>query len=199
MGSGLGRITSAMIKSLGAKTLIYPAPVLVVGTYDKAGKPNVMTASWGGICCSQPPCVAVSLRKVTYSHASILAREAFTISIPSEKYVKEVDYFGLVSGRNADKFAATKLTPVKSKLVDAPYVKEFALVLECKLVHVAELGLHTQFVGEVIDAKADESIIGDDGAIDVKRLKPLVFTPDTQDYYGIGSYKGKVFSAGKGI
>jgi flavin reductase (DIM6/NTAB) family NADH-FMN oxidoreductase RutF len=188
-----------MIKSLGAKTLIYPAPVLVVGTYNKAGKPNVMTAAWGGICCSQPPCVAVSLRKVTQSHANILEREAFTISIPSEKYVKEADYFGLVSGSNTDKFAATKLTPVKSKLVDAPYVKEFPLVLECKLVHVAELGLHTQFVGEVIDAKADESIIGDCGAIDIKRLQPLVFAPDTQDYYGIGSFKGKVFSAGKGI
>jgi flavin reductase (DIM6/NTAB) family NADH-FMN oxidoreductase RutF len=188
-----------MTKSLGAKTLIYPAPVLVVGTYDKADKPNVMTASWGGICCSQPPCVAVSLRKVTYSYGNIMERQAFTISIPSEKHVKEVDYFGLVSGRNTDKFAATRLTPVKSQLVDAPYVKQFPLVLECKLVHVAELGLHTQFVGEVIDAKADESVIGDDGAIDVKRLRPLVFTPDTQDYYGIGSHKGKVFSAGKGI
>ena len=171
-----------MMKSLGAKTLIYPVPVLVVGTYDKAGKPNVMTASWGGICCSQPPCVAVSLRKVTHSHGNILEREAFTISIPSEKHVKAVDYFGLVSGKTTEKFAATKLTPVKSKLVDAPYVKEFALVLECKLVHVAELGLHTQFVGEVIDAKADESIIGNCGAIDIKKLKPLVFTPDTQDY-----------------
>jgi flavin reductase (DIM6/NTAB) family NADH-FMN oxidoreductase RutF len=188
-----------MMKSLGAKTLIYPAPVLVVGTYDKAGKPNVMTASWGGICCSQPPCVAVSLRKVTHSHGNIVGRGAFTISIPCEKYIKEADYFGLVTGRTTDKFAATKLTPVKSKLVDAPYVKEFPLVLECKLVHVADLGLHTQFVGEVIDAKADDSIIGDDGAIDIRKLKPLIFTPDTQDYYGIGTYKGKVFSAGKGI
>jgi flavin reductase (DIM6/NTAB) family NADH-FMN oxidoreductase RutF len=188
-----------MNKSLGAKTLIYPAPVLVVGTYDKAGKPNVMTASWGGICCSQPPCVAVSLRKATYSYASILERKAFTISIPSEKHVKEADYFGLVSGRSIDKFAATKLTAVRSKLVDAPYVKEFPLVLECKLVHVVELGLHTQFVGEVIDAKIDEDIVGDGGAIDVKKLKPLVFMPDTQDYYGIGNYIGKVFSAGKGI
>jgi len=199
MGLAFGRIVRAMIKSLGPKTLIYPAPVLVVGTYDKAGKPNVMTASWGGICCSQPPCVAVSLRKATSSHGNIMDRGAFTVSIPSEKYVKEVDYFGLVSGRSMDKFAATKLTPVKSKLVDAPYVKEFPLVMECKLVHVAELGLHTQFVGEVIDAKADESIIGDSGAIDIKKLKPLVFAPDTQDYYGIGSFKGKVFSAGKGI
>jgi flavin reductase (DIM6/NTAB) family NADH-FMN oxidoreductase RutF len=188
-----------MNKSLGAKTLIYPAPVLVVGTYDKAGKPNVMTASWGGICCSQPPCVAVSLRKATYSYASILERKAFTISIPSEKHVKEADYFGLVSGRSIDKFAATKLTAVRSKLVDAPYVKEFPLVLECKLVHVVELGLHTQFVGEVMDAKIDEDIVGDGGAIDVKKLKPLVFMPDTQDYYGIGNYVGKVFSAGKGI
>ncbi len=171
-----------MMKSLGAKTVIYPAPVLVVGTYDKAGKPNVMTASWGGICCSQPPCVAVSLRKATYSYGNILERKAFTLSIPSEKHVKEADYFGLVSGRNMDKLAAAKLTPVKSKLV-----------------HVADLGLHTQFVGEVIDAKADESIIGDGGAIDIRRLLPLIFTPDTQDYYGIGAYKGKVFSAGKGI
>src|ERR1039457_6367987 len=104
-----------MKKSLGAKTLIYPTPVFVVGTYDNAGKPNVMTASWGGICCSQPPCVAVSLRRATSSHGNIVERGAFTISIPSEKYVKEVDYFGLVSGQSMDKFAATKLTAVKSK------------------------------------------------------------------------------------
>ena len=188
-----------MMKSLGAKTLIYPAPVLVVGTYDQAGRPNVMTASWGGICCSQPPCVAVSLRKATYTHANILAREAFTISIPSEKHVKEVDYFGLVTGRNTEKLAGAKLSAVKSTLVDAPYVKQFPLVMECKLVHVAELGLHTQFVGEVIDAKANESIIGNDGAIDIKKLKPLLFTPDTQDYYGVGKYVDKVFSAGKDV
>jgi flavin reductase (DIM6/NTAB) family NADH-FMN oxidoreductase RutF len=66
-------------------------------------------------------------------------------------------------------------------------------------VQVSELGLHTQFVGEVIDAKADESIIGDGGAIDIKKLKPLLFTPDTQDYYGVGKYVAKVFTAGKGI
>ena len=78
-------------------------------------------------------------------------------------------------------------------------MKEFPLVMECKLLQVVELGLHTQFIGEVMDAKVDESIIGNCGAIDIKRLNPLVFTTDTQDYYGIGSFKGKVFSAGKAI
>ncbi|HTL59622.1 MAG TPA: flavin reductase family protein [Candidatus Limnocylindrales bacterium] len=142
-----------MKESLGAKTLIYPAPVLVVGTYDRTGKPNVMTASWGGICCSQPPCVAVSLRQATYTYGNILERKAFTISIPSEQHVKEVDYFGLFSGRDVDKFAASKFTAVRSTLVDAPYVQEFALVVECKLAQVIALGLHTQFVGEVVDVR----------------------------------------------
>lgn len=197
--AGRGRMAGMTNKSLGAKTLIYPAPVLVVGTYDKAGKPNVMTASWGGICSSQPPCVAVSLRKATYTYANLLEHQAFTLSIPSEKHVKEADYFGLMTGRNTNKFAAAKLTPVRSALVDAPYVKEFPLVLECKLLHVVELGLHTQFVGEVIDAKAHASIIGTGGAVDIRKLKPLIFTPDTQDYFGVGKFVAKVFSAGKDI
>jgi flavin reductase (DIM6/NTAB) family NADH-FMN oxidoreductase RutF len=188
-----------MKKSLGAKTLVYPAPVLVVGSYDKDGKPDVMTVSWGGVCCSQPPCVAVSLRKATLSYDNIIAQKAFTLSIPSEKHVKEADYFGLVSGRQLDKFAATKLTPVKSKLVAAPYVKEFPLVLECKVVDVAEIGMHTQIIGEVLDVKADEEVIGNGGAIDILKLKPLVFTPDTQEYYAIGKFVAKVFSAGKGV
>jgi len=188
-----------MKRSLGAKTLVYPAPVLVVGTYDQAGNPNVMTASWAGIASSQPPCVAVSIRQVTSSYANIMRRKAFTLAIASEPYVKQVDYFGLVSGRTANKFAAAKLTPVKSKLVDAPYVKELPLVLECKLVHVTDLGLHTQFIGEVLDVKADDEIIGSGGAVDIRRLRPLIFTPDTQEYFGVGGFVGKVFSAGKDI
>jgi len=186
-----------MKKSLGAKTLVYPTPVLVVGTYDQTGKPNVMTASWGGVCCSQPPCVAVSLRKATYSHGNIIARKAFTLSIPSEDYVKHADYFGLVSGRDADKFSRARLTPVKSEFVDAPYVKEFPLVLECKLAHTFELGVHTQFVGEIVDVKVDEAVLGKDGLPDIKKLKPLTFAPGAQAYYGIGGFIGQAFFVGE--
>jgi flavin reductase (DIM6/NTAB) family NADH-FMN oxidoreductase RutF len=188
-----------MKKSLGAKTLVYPTPVFVVGTYDPQGKPNVMTASWGGICCSRPPCVAVSLRKATYTYGNLIARKAFTISIPSEAHVQAVDHFGLVSGRDGDKFAAAKLTPVRSDLVDAPYVKEFPMVVECKLVHTIELGLHTQFVGEVVDVKVEEAALTRDGTADIKQVRPLVFTPDTQAYYGIGTFIAKAFSVGEGI
>jgi flavin reductase (DIM6/NTAB) family NADH-FMN oxidoreductase RutF len=186
-----------MKKPLGAKTILYPTPVLVVGTYDAQGTPNVMTAAWGGICCSDPPCVAVSLRKATYSYQCIVDRKAFTISVPSERYAKEADYFGIASGRAVDKFAATGLTPVHSDLVDAPYVQEFPLVLECRLLHTFELGLHTQFVGEILDVKADQTVFGEGGSLDIEKLKPIIFAPAIQAYYSLGQRLGKAFSIGK--
>ncbi|HEY3307353.1 MAG TPA: flavin reductase family protein [Desulfuromonadaceae bacterium] len=186
-----------MKKSLGAKTLLFPTPVLMVGTYDQAGKPNLMNAAWGGICCSQPPCVAVSLRKATYSHAAIVERKAFTVGIACEARMVEADYLGIASGRDVDKFAAARLTPVKSELVDAPYAAEFPVVLECRLLHIVEIGLHTQFIGEIIDVKADQSVLGDDGLPDITKIKPLIYDTGHKGYHGVGPVLGQAFSIGK--
>ena len=186
-----------MKKSLGAKTLLFPTPVLLVGTYDHEGKPNLMNAAWGGVCSSQPPGVAVSIRKERHTYAAIMERKAFTIGIPSEAQMKEADYVGIVSGRTIDKFAATGLTPVRSDLVDAPYAAEFPIVLECRLLNTLEIGIHTQFVGEIIDVKADTAILGTDGLPDILKIKPLVFDTSHQGYHGIGPLLGQAFSVGK--
>ncbi|MBN1688383.1 MAG: flavin reductase family protein [Candidatus Omnitrophica bacterium] len=187
-----------MKKSLGAKPVVYPTPVFVVGTYDKAGKPNVMTASWAGIACSEPPCVCLSLRKATSTYHNLMQRKAFTVSLPSEKYVKEADYFGMASGKNVDKFKASGLTPVKSTLVDAPYVEEFPFVLECKLIHHHEIGLHTIFIGMIIDVKAEENIISGNRSFS-DLLKPIAFDPEHYVYYGLGKILGKAFSIGEAV
>ena len=186
-----------MKKSLGAKTLAQPTPVWVVGSYDSQGKPNMMTIAWGGICCSQPPCVTISLRKATYTYGCIKERKAYTINIPSAAMVKEVDYVGTTSGKNIDKFAMAKLTPVRSELVDAPYIKEFPMVIECRVLHTLEIGLHTQFIGEIVDIKAEESVLGEHGMADILKVKPLVFDTGQGAYYGIGERIGKAFSIGK--
>jgi len=188
-----------MKRSLGAKTIVYPTPVFVVGTYDKGGRPNIMTAAWGGICCSKPPCVAVSLRKATYTYGNILEQQAFTISIPSQDHAKLADYCGLVSGKSHDKFADTGLTPVKSDLVNAPYIKEFPLILECKVLDTFEIGLHTQFIGEIMDVKADEDVLGEKELPEIEKVKPILFAPENLDYYGVGQYLGKAFSIGKQV
>jgi flavin reductase (DIM6/NTAB) family NADH-FMN oxidoreductase RutF len=194
------RSEGVMLKtSIGAKTLVYPTPVLVVGSYDAEGNPNVMTAAWGGVACSKPPCVTVSLRAATASHGNIMSRKAFTISLPDEAHVAEADYFGIVTGRDHDKFAETGLTAVRSELVDAPYVGEFPLVLECKVVAVHELGLHTQFIGEVIDAKVDDSVLQEDGHIDLAKLRPMLWAMDPGAYFAVGEFVGKAWSVGKTI
>ena len=187
------------MKSIGPKTLVYPAPVFVVGTYDARGKPNAMTAAWGGICCSSPPCVAVSLRKAAYTYSNILSKKAFTINIPSENHVREVDYFGLVSGKNEDKFEKTRLTPVRSDKVDAPYIKEFALALECRLFDVISIGLHTQFIGEIVDVKASEMMMAGERFLGIEKVRPIIFAPESGDYYALGEFLAKAYNVGKKV
>ncbi len=188
-----------MKKSRGAKTIVYPTPVFIVGTYATDGKPNAMAVAWGGICCSRPPCVSISVRKATYTYGNLMQRRAFTVNIPGEKHVKYADYFGLVSGRNVDKFAITGLTPVKSDLVDAPYIDEFPLNLACKVLEVHEIGLHTLFVGEIMDVLADESVYKADEKLDIRKVMPVIWAPDDGGYYGIGQYLGESFNIGNEI
>jgi len=188
-----------MKKSLGANTLIFPTPVWCVGSYDEEGKPNVMTIAWGGICCSKPPCLTVSLRKATYTYKNIIDREAYTVSVPSADFAAEADYFGIASGRNVNKFEKTSLTPTRSDLVDAPYVEEFPMILECKLLHHFEIGTHTQFVGEIMDIKVDQSAITEDGKPDILKVNPLVYATKAQKYHQVGDFVAKAFDIGMTI
>jgi len=186
-----------MKKSLGAKTLLFPTPVLIIGSYDGKGIANAMNAAWGGIACSEPPCVTVSVRDHRKTYENIMAQKAFTVNIPSEKYLKEADHFGIVSGKTENKFKATGLTPVKSDLVNAPYIKEFPLVLECSLKTTYKLGTHTQFIGEIKDVKAEESALNSKGFPDPEKMKAFMFDPSTSAYYATGKFLAQAFTAGK--
>ncbi len=186
-----------MKKSLGPKTLLYPAPVWIIGSYDKNNKPDAMAAAWAGICCSDPACVSVAIRPARQTYANITKKKAFTVNVPSEKYVKQADYFGIASGKTADKFKLTGLTPVKSELVDAPYVKEFPLVAECRLIKILELGAHSLFIGEILDVKADQEILAENGLPDVNKLNTFLFSPCDKNYYKTGSYLAQGYSVGK--
>lgn len=188
-----------MKKSIGAKTFLPVVPVLVVGSYDKKEKPNLMTCAWGGICCSVPPCINISLRKATYSHGNILLNKAFTVNILFTDMVKEADYYGLVSGREYDKFVETGITAVKSDIVNAPYGLEFPIVLECKLINSVEIGGHTEFIGEIMDIKVEDYLLDNEGKLQSEKLDPLYYIPELREYYCRGNQVGKGFEIGKNI
>lgn len=181
-------------RSLGANPLLYPEPVLLVGTYDDDGKPNLMTAAWGGICNSNPVSLMVALRPATYSHDHIIARKAFTVGIATERLVREADFIGMASGRDRDKFADAGLTPVRAEKVDAPYAAECPVVLECSLAMHQSLGLHTIMIGAIQDVKVDEECLDAGGkAPDMGRIAPLVFDSGSRSYYGVGAFVAKAF------
>lgn len=180
-----------MKKSIGPKAIIFPTPTLIVGSYDKDDRPNAAAVAWGGICCSSPPCVNISLRKATYSYGSIMHHGAFTVNVPSEDFLRESDYFGVASGRDHDKLKETGLTAVRSELVHAPFIDEFPISLECRLIHSHELGLHTIFIGEVLDAKVAPDCFNDREVPDPEKVRPLSYAPGNNKYYGLGEFLAK--------
>lgn len=186
-----------MKKSFGAQTLLAPTPVMVIGSYDAEGRPNVMNAAWGGICSSDPPSLAVSIRPGRYTFENIQHTGAFTVNVPSADQVRYADYAGLVSGRTVDKFKETGLTAVPSACVNAPIIQEFPLVIECIVLYTFELGVHVQIVGQIMDVKAEESVLDEAGNVSVAKLAPLCFSPLDGTYYRLGEAAGKAFTVGK--
>lgn len=178
-------------------TILHPHPVLLVGTYGPDGKPNLMNAAWGGICCGEPPCVAVSLREATLTFHNLLHSRAFTVGIPSRRHVEVADYVGMVSGRDHDKFRRTGLTPVRSELVNAPLVAELPYSLECRLLQHHKLGLHTIFIGEIVGIQADESVLSPGGFPDIEKVQAILWGGfGNNSYYAVGENLGKAFSIG---
>jgi flavin reductase (DIM6/NTAB) family NADH-FMN oxidoreductase RutF len=183
-------------KNIGPKLGIYPTPVVVVGSYDKNDKPNLVTLAWAGICCSEPPSVQVSIRKSRHTHPAIVERKAFSVNVPSAKYVLETDYVGIVSGKDSHKFEVAKLTPVRGELVDAPMVLEFPISMECKLTHTLELGSHDLFVGEIVACWVAEEVLLDSGKLDLKKIDPIAFAPGGE-YFRVGEFLSTSHGAGK--
>lgn len=196
-----------MKKEQTIKYLSYPQAIFVVCSYDKHKKPNLMTVTLGGMCNHNPPLFFISLRSACYSHQNIIERQAFTVNVPSSEYLKEVDFAGLVSGRTKDKFAASNLTPVASKRVDAPYIDEFPTHAECKLHKTLDLGSHTMFIGEIASVKGEESVftnlsLYESNAKDVPdmiRAKGIVYaaTGDYRYYCSLGKPLEKSYTIGR--
>lgn len=175
-----------MKKDLGAKLMVFPVPVYLVATYDSEGKPNVMTVGWCGVCSSSPPCIAISVRRARHTYQALEQRKAFTANLPSEEFAKYASYFGKASGKTENKFEVSGLTPVKSDFVDAPYIKEMPINLECKIVNSIEIGSHVQFIGEIVNAKINDTL-REDGAPIIEQMKPIVYgVGNDHRYYGLG-------------
>ena len=172
-----------MKKDFGVKTWLLPMPVLMVGSYDEAGVPNVMTAAWGGTGSDDLLTVCIDSGHKTW--ANIEKRKAFTVSVGTESQVKACDALGCVSGNEIpDKVAKAGWHAGKSAHVDAPVVRKLPLVFECELVSTDPDACLV--VGRVVNVAADESVLTD-GKPDPDKIAPIAYDPIRHLYRAIGA------------
>ena len=171
-----------------AGTMLAPVPPALIscGTTEK---PNVMTAAWTGIICTEPTLVYVSIRPSRYSNELIRQTGEFAINIPTTKLAKAVDLCGVKSGRNVDKFKLAGITAAKCAKISAPQVAEAPISLECKVKEITSFGTHDMFLAEVVAVDVDEAYINGKQALDLQKAGLLAYAHGF--YYGLGRKIGK--------
>ena len=182
-----------MRKNFGVKTWIFPQPVLMLGTYDENGTPNLMNAAWGGIYDYDKVEVNLADHKTT---KNLLVNKAFTLSMATKKTVKESDYFGIVSGNDVpNKVEKAGFHHFKSEFVNAPLFEEYPLTIECEMINLGEDG---RLVGKILNVSVDESILTN-GKPDPKKLEAISFDPANNNYLLVSEIIGHAFKDGKEI
>lgn len=181
-----------MRKNFGAKPYLFPQPVMIIATYDENGSANAMNAAWGGIVGMNEIIVDLGSHKTT---DNILKTKAFTVSVADVEDLTACDYVGVVSGNNEpDKMKKAGFTTVKSEFVNAPVINELPLTLECELVKVVD---GSKYLGEIKNVSIDESVLGDDGELDLDKFSPITYDTVHHGYYRLGEKVGNAFSDGK--
>ena len=182
-----------MNKNFGRKPLIFPQPVLIIGTYNDDGTPNLMNAAWGSVGDDHQVFICIARDHKTTEN--ILKKKVFTVSIATEDTLAACDYVGIVSGNDVpDKVEKCGLHTHKAEMIDAPAVDELPVCIECKLDSYEVV--HCHLFGNIVNVTADESVLTD-GKVDPAKLKPIMYDIENHLYWGFGKPVGKAFSDGK--
>jgi len=185
-----------MRKNFGAKAMCYPMPVFIIGTYNEDGMPNAMNAAWGGI--SEETEITICVDSGHKTAKNLLARKAFTVSMATVETLVACDYVGIVSGnKEPDKFAKAGFHATKSQFVDAPLIDELPMALECEVISYDTETC--RLVGHIVNVCADESILGENGKVDVQKLQPITYDPMNHHYLVLGRKVGQAFHDGAAL
>ena len=180
-----------MRKDFGAKSYLFPQPVLIIGTYNEDGSANAMNAAWGGIVGADEIIIDLSSHKTT---DNILLNKAFTVSVGDVEHLTACDYVGLVSAKNEPrKMEKAGFTTTKSAFVNAPIINELPRTMESEFVKVITA---SKYIGVIKNVSADERILGEDGAIDPAKLQAISFDPVHHAYLKVSEKVGNAFQDG---
>ncbi len=169
--------------------MLYPIPAVMVSCQKEGEKPNIITVAWAGNVCSSPAMLSISVRKERHSYAAIKETGEFVVNLVDRKLVRAADWCGVRSGRDYDKFAEMKLTPLESQKIAAPGIAESPVNIECRVKEVLELGSHDMFVAEVLCVTVDDKYMDDKGRFDLGAADLIAYNHG--EYFNLGEKLGK--------
>lgn len=170
-------------------TLIYPLPAAMISCGSTPEEYNIITLSWLGTICTNPPMCYISVRPERHSYEIIKRYMEFVINITTEDLAFATDWCGVRSGKDFSKFDEMKLTPGKASIVHVPIIEESPLNIECRVREILSLGSHDMFIADVVNVKADEKYIDPEtGKFSLESAKPIAYSHG--QYYGLGEKIG---------
>jgi flavin reductase (DIM6/NTAB) family NADH-FMN oxidoreductase RutF len=174
-----------MKKRFNPGTMLNPLPTVMVSCGTMDGVRNIVTIAWTGIVNSEPPMTYVSVRKSRYSHELIKQTREFVINLPSEEMCFAMDYCGVKSGREVDKFHTQHLTPVPGDHVSCPMIWESPVNIECAVKEIHEYPSHDMFVAEIVGVHVDDAFLDAKGKLDFGKMGLITYNHGF--YYGLQS------------
>lgn len=184
------------MKSFGQKPWMLPQPVLVIGTYDKDGKPNAMNAAWAGQWDAKEIIISMGTHATTDNLNNC---PDFTVAFATQETMVAADFVGIVSAKNdPDKMEKAGWTTVKSENVNAPVFTDFPMTMECRIkekIGESESGYY--IVAEIVNILVDETYLAEDGKPDVEKMQLITFDPVHHGYIALGKRVGNAFADGK--
>ena len=179
------KITSNRKVIWPGSTQLAPVPPVLVACGGSAGhKANLITVAWAGIVCSKPPMLSISVRPERFSYPIIREYGEFSVNLPTGRMAATVDWCGVVSGRDHDKFVESGLTALPGSQILAPIVAECPLSMECKVTQILELGAHHLFLAEIVAVQVSEDLLDDSGRLNLERDNLLAYVHG--HYYKLG-------------
>lgn len=177
-----------MKKSFKPGTMIYPLPAVLVSSGATPEEYNVMTVSWTGTLCTNPPMCYVSIRPERYSYDIIKRNGCFVINLTNKDLAKATDFCGVRSGRDGDKFKLAGITPGKSEVVSAPTVEESPVSIECRVKEIVPLGSHDMFIADVVNVLVDEKYIDEADKLNMAAMDLIAYTHG--EYFDVNNPRG---------
>lgn len=168
--------------------LVVPAPAALVSCQRPGERPNMLTIAWCGNINSNPPMLSISVQPIRYSHGILVDTGKFVVNLPTRGIARAVDYCGVVSGREVDKWASTGLTPCEVEAVSCPGVAECPINIACRVTERISLGSHDLFLAKVEGMSVNASLVDKTGCFRLEKADLLCYAHG--HYFTLGERQG---------